>query len=181
MLESGMSSDVGGSRPGWRRHSALIVVGSLITVTVVGAGLYYLLSNSEGPVSTPECSLLTRSNGDYSYMISNLTAQCSWTNVEIRLVNNTNRGMQWIWNPMSEELYDPTFGSVTETFIAAGMWDETTSPPSCEITDGNGNGAMDNGDFFSLNLTECTFGIAYDYEITLLYQVTGYPIATYSF
>jgi hypothetical protein len=176
-----MSSDIGGSQAGWRRHSKLIIVGSLVALIVAGSGLYYLVSSFGGSESTPKCILVPSSDGNHSYTLSNVTHESSWSQVEIRLVNVTNTGMHRIWYPQYESLHSSTGEAAAETYLGVGSWGEVCLSPACTITDIEGDGRIGSGDFFTLNLTECALGVAYQYELVLLYPDTGIPIATYQF
>lgn len=176
-----MSSEAGGSPIGWRRRSKLILVGSLAAFVAVMAGLYCFVSSPDGSILTPACVLLPQSDSDHSYRILNVTHECSWSDVEIRLVNVTNPGMHWVWYPSYDSLYSQIGSAVTEEYLAVGSWDELSTSPLCKITDIQGDGEMGTGDLFTLNLTECTLGSTCSYELILLYPDTGNPIATCQF
>lgn len=173
------------SPAGQRSHLKIIlvvIIGALMAITSAIGGYYLLSDSSEGVPSTPKCAIARKDPGQYSFAITNLTSDASqWSAIEILLFNASSGVMLWSWEPPYRSLTDPNREMITESFVGIGWWNEESLTVVCNVTDLQGDGKPDNGDYFTLIVTGGHLSPDYLYEVTLFYEDTAEPMGTLQF
>jgi hypothetical protein len=124
-------------------------------VIAAGLGIWYLLIDSSGECEfAPTCVLLQNDESQLVFTVNySARYQVPWDDIWIKLeATPTDPGASytlayWVWDPIRENLTSEDGQPITQSINAYNSLERMFF---CNVTDISGNGAMSDGDYFSL-------------------------------
>ncbi len=144
MSENNLRDPAGREPEAKHRLNMMIAVLVIVSVIVVGAFIAYDMNNDFGSQPrTPSAELV--SSGSWSgkvFTIARMEGEVHWSDATIFMYNSTDFAQ---WHPTTEELWQGPYSEhdLGERPFGPGL-------VYCSVTDLEGNGFLDRGDFFTL-------------------------------
>lgn len=154
------------------------IVGVVVVLPVVlAAVLYVMVLGFGGTEDYPPTAYLARTTvpDGYNFTFSQPSRDIYWSDVTIRFSD----GYEFVsWDPLSSDLDGGS--QTTQAFPLKAL--SVNFRVYLNVTDLDGNGMIDEGDYFTLTAgggTQFTAGV--EYETTVIYQPTGESLCTSTF
>ncbi len=155
----------------------VIIVVLIVVLPLVLAMIFYIgilgFGGLDAETVTTDLSMVTESGG-YRFTFGAFTSQTEWSDIAI-VLSDIESSVSW--NPTTSDMK-----GVSPVVFEFGPTMLGNIAVFCNVTDMDGDGSVDEGDFFTIHTgSEAVFASGVEYTVLIVHETTGTLAASDSF